>query len=176
MKKILFILLLVCIKLTSYSQDTAAKAYYTGIVKADSISKADLYSRAKSWIASSYNSPKSVIQMEDKDAGEIVANGNFPSHEMPLGLGVHATMYVKHKLTVYVKDGKYKWEIQILGLECPDPRNGWSKDYNWYLEHQTGGLGHKAAIFEVENTEADIKSTIASLEKAMTSKTSAADF
>jgi Domain of unknown function (DUF4468) with TBP-like fold len=175
MKKALLILPALLLSVFSYCQDSTAKMTYSEVVKVDSVTKSELYIRARSWFATTYNSAKSVIQMDDKEAGEIVGRGAFQT-AMPLGLGVKATWFVQYTLTVFVKDGKYKYDFAVTGMECPDSRNAWSKDYNYYLTGQFEGSHKKASISEVEQVQAQYKSLIASLEKAMTTKASSADF
>lgn len=73
-----------------------------------------LYSNAKSWIAANYRSPKDVILLDDKDVGIIK-------------LRAYSDLYIKYimtlqekmwyTLTIYMKDGRYKYEITDIVYE-----------------------------------------------------------
>lgn len=172
MKQSILIVLAVVLSVNTYAQDSLTQRQWTSVVKVDSVSKADLYNRARTWFAKTYGSAKSVIQMDDKEAGEIVGKGLVETW-MSLGLGVKAHMFVYYTLTVYVKDGKYKYEAQINNeMECPDPKNGWSKDYNWYVERPT----KTSSTSLMTQTTAGVKNVITSLETGMQLKNNPADF
>jgi hypothetical protein len=79
---------------------------YTELVKVDSaITKDQLFSKAKEWIAISFKSANDVIQMDDKVNGIIIAKGNIP---------VNGGLYLDNSridftLKIQVKDGRYKY-------------------------------------------------------------------
>jgi hypothetical protein len=158
----------------SQEQDTIwvpSKTSWTGVVKVDSADKNALYTRAKTWISNSYGSAQKVIDLDDKESGQIIVKGKFEVNGIPLGLGQTMTKYVDHVLHIWMKDGRYKWEIIIPGtMNCPDPRNGWSNDYSWYVERYESGMGHKAAHYVVDNTIRQSKKTEDGLELALKSK------
>ena len=86
---------------------------YTEVVKVDStIKKDELYVNAKAWFVGTYKSANDVLQMQDKEAGVLIGKGIF---EIPYKLFVGSTrVSVNHTIKVYVKDGKYKYEITDL--------------------------------------------------------------
>jgi hypothetical protein len=45
---------------------------YTEVIQVDSISKNELYNRAKLWFTTVYNSAKDVLQMDNKDEGQKI--------------------------------------------------------------------------------------------------------
>ena len=67
--------------------------------------KATLYIRALEWVSSSFRSSKAVIDLQDKDAGIIVAKGIIPNGSRD-ALGVHFDLRLTIKLEV--KDGRYR--------------------------------------------------------------------
>lgn len=84
---------------------------YSGVVQVDTSSAKILQSRAKLFIAENFKSAKSVIQLDDQEAGVIVAKGNFvPTIKAPL-LGHIGYGYVSFSLKLQFKDGKYKYTI-----------------------------------------------------------------
>jgi len=78
---------------------------YTGIVQVDSISKNTLYLRAKQWFVKTYKSAKDVIQLDDKENGEITGKGNFQISYYT------RDSYINHTVSIYVKEGRYKYII-----------------------------------------------------------------
>jgi len=78
---------------------------YHEVVKVDSISADELYSRAKSWIALTYKSANDVIQLDDQNAGRIIVKGNF-------GIIYYANQaWVNHTLTIDFKEGRYRYDL-----------------------------------------------------------------
>ena len=90
---------------------------YSDVIIVDSgFKKDDLYIRARSWFVDEYKSSKDVIQMEDKEAGQIIGKGlikiDFISGK---GFMTSATpVTINHTITIFVKDGKFKYEIKNI--------------------------------------------------------------
>ena len=61
------------------------KVDYTEVVHVDSVSKNELYARAKLWLVDTYKSSINVIQLEDKENGEIIGKG-FSEIDLHFGL------------------------------------------------------------------------------------------
>lgn len=91
---------------SNYVKD--GKIFFSDIEKVDSVKATDLYSRAKNWLAHEYNSAKAVIQVDDKDGGQIVSKGIMVV--IPKGFLAEPTK-IEHIVSIFVKDGKYKVEI-----------------------------------------------------------------
>lgn len=82
------------------------KVIYSEVVKVDStITKYQLYSKAREWIANVFISSKDVIQMDDREAGKIIVKGSF---ELTSKLDIDL---MKFTISIYLKDGKYKYVI-----------------------------------------------------------------
>lgn len=139
------------------------KVLYTGVVKVDStITKDELYKRAKKWFIDNYKSANDVIQMDDKDAGEIIGKGYFEERFQPaIGAGIDMKIY--HIITISIKDGKYKYKIT-----------------NFTSKGTASGITSEAPLedhinFDKKNKYTDyylkidskVKGIIASIEKAM---------
>jgi hypothetical protein len=110
MKKIVLILLWPSILL--FSQDfpinEQGKIVYTEIVNIDSsLTQEQLYLNAREWFARSFRSANDVIQMDDKDAGKLIGKGNFV---IPGGMYL-ADGRVRFTISVFTKEGRYKYEI-----------------------------------------------------------------
>jgi hypothetical protein len=113
MKKVQFLIItIVLISSTSYGQSNLpikdGKVTYTNVINIDSVRKDELFVRAKKWFATTYKSANDVIQMDDKDAGEIVGKGNMQ-------IKYYArNPRISHTITISVKDGKYRYIISDL--------------------------------------------------------------
>lgn len=68
--------------------------------------KAVIFVRALEWVAATFRSAKSVIDVQDKDAGLIVAKGIIPNGGRDAGIGVHRDIRLTIKLEI--KDGRYR--------------------------------------------------------------------
>lgn len=86
------------------------KFCFTNVVEVDNKSSAELFDQAKIWIINSYNSPKRVIEIEDKDLGTIVAKGVIGVNARALGIE-KPFGYVEYKFTINVKDGRYRYRL-----------------------------------------------------------------
>lgn len=70
-------------------------------------SKEELFVKSKTWLTKTFNSAKSVIQVEDKEAGRIIAQGVMKTpHQNMIGYG--GTDNANFTLTIDCKDGKYR--------------------------------------------------------------------
>lgn len=89
---------------------------YEGVVEVSGVNKIELYRRAYEWVAKAYRSANDVIQMQDKEAGQLVAKGSMRATGRSLGMTMDAGA-VRHTLTIYVKDGRYKYVLTNLSHE-----------------------------------------------------------
>jgi len=117
MKKLLLPLLFICS--LSYGQkeplilpidSITNKITYSEVVKVDSVSKQELFSRAREWFAKAYKNSSKVIQMEDKESGKIVGKALMQVYHKALGMTFESG-YINYTISIYIKDGKYKYEF-----------------------------------------------------------------
>ena len=84
---------------------------YTEVITLnESISKGELFSRAKACFTSLFKNSKSVIQNEDSEAGSITGKGNFSVFARALGTNYDGGV-INFTLTIGVKSGRYKYII-----------------------------------------------------------------
>lgn len=103
-------------KLSPLKVDTATGLVtYTGIVEVDSVSSSQLYTRAKYWIASAFNSAPDVIKLDDKESGKFIVKGLI---EVPVKFyGASNIMTTRFTLKLDVKDGKYRYHFTDFMVE-----------------------------------------------------------
>lgn len=136
---------------------------YTDVVVVDSsLTKAELFNRAKAWIASTYKSANAVIQMEDKDAGILIGKGVFVVN-WSTALIKNLSTDVPHTIKLLFKNGRYKYEITDLSYKDDSGRS---------LDLKRNGLSKKF-LYAVNE---EVLSTVRSLESAMNKSITVEDF
>lgn len=117
-----------------------------------SISKEQLFTRAKTWVIRTFNYPRAVTEMDDKENGIIMGKGAFdyvtPMVQMSIQRGT-----IKFTFKITVKDNKYR--IQIFDLI----RESNSSVSEWYQENKTK-TKRKYIIKQFEVINEKIKSII----------------
>ncbi len=85
------------------------KISYIGVVKVDSASAKELYTRCKFWFSQTYNSSKDVLQNLDNDNFSIVGKAVMIPHVQNFGYRTWGT--IKYTIVVFCKDNRYKYQI-----------------------------------------------------------------
>jgi hypothetical protein len=115
MKKIIFIILFLTILFPQNSKKQLPKNFnietselrYEQVVSIDSEHpKNVLYDKLQRFVVHNYNSSNDVVQLNDKEGGNIIVRGNS-SFTVMMGLKV----WVPHTLDIKVKDGRYKYTL-----------------------------------------------------------------
>ncbi|KUG09031.1 DUF4468 domain-containing protein [Solirubrum puertoriconensis] len=83
---------------------------YTSVVEVPGASRDELFTRASQWVSTAYKSSVSAPQTIDKEGGKIIIQGFTPAKLKALGINSTAGN-VTHTLSLYVKDGRYKYEF-----------------------------------------------------------------
>lgn len=172
MKNLLILLLTSSITVLSFGQDTANDALaYSKVIQVDSATSADLYGRARSWFADTYNNAKEVIQLDDKENGKIIGKGSIQYSNSTFS--GNTTGYVKYTLTIEVKDGRYKYSFtDYLHEAIPRQEQSFglltnSVNCPYKLPWAGKGWKNKTWIDMKETVSTKTKSIITSLETAM---------
>jgi hypothetical protein len=162
MKKCLLLIFLMA-NLSIYGQEKLlgilptenGSVIYTGLIKVDSIDKNALYGRAKKWFIDNYKSAKDVIQLDDKENGEITGKGNFK-------INYYARdARISHTISILVKDGRCKYIITDFSYSD-------SQNDKFAIENfPKTWAGKKKLYIKVDE---EVKSIIVSIEKFMATK------
>lgn len=64
-----------------------------------------VYDRSLKWVATKYNSPKTVMQMSDKPAGIITFNGGYVHNQ-----SIYSFL-LEYKVMITIKDNKLKFQM-----------------------------------------------------------------
>jgi hypothetical protein len=97
------------------------KITYTDVVKVDSASAQDLYSRGKYFVANAFKNAQAVSMLNDDQATTIVCKGTMKAYMKSLGL--HQFGYISFTLKIFCKDGRYKYVITDLVHSNPGQKN-----------------------------------------------------
>ncbi len=109
MKKLMLTFtILTAISLSVYGQEPLT---YTEVVQVDSVSKSELFNRAKLWFATAYNSANDVLQIDNKEEGEIIGKANMNYTPTVFSGGYTIKGSIKYTIKIFVKEGRYKYEI-----------------------------------------------------------------
>jgi len=85
---------------------------YTEVVTVgDSVLEQELYMRAVNCFAIVYRNANAVIQLKDESSGQVMGRGSF-QYLPKVFTGSSCTKgYVDYLISIYVKDGRYKYEV-----------------------------------------------------------------
>jgi hypothetical protein len=149
---------------------------YTGVVEVPGATQAQLYSRAYEWVAKNFNSAQNVIQMQDKESGKIIAKGVVKAFVKKYDSG-----YNSFTLSLYLKDGKYKYDITNFSNEhktvgtkygpSDSSMGKFEQEKPTFQMAMMNGRIQKFWNILRYNNDLEMKATVASLEAAMTAKT-----
>lgn len=84
------------------------------VVKIDeSTSKETLYNRGLHWVVVVFQNPKKVIQLKDKEEGQIVCKGSFDYKQKKAmwGAGNNTKGVIEFTVKLFFKEGRYKYVI-----------------------------------------------------------------
>jgi len=124
MKTLLCIILSLFPLIDYYPQEKLADSFpfsdgkiiYTDVIQADSTSKEELYNRAKRWVIDSFNSGKDVIQLDNKENGEIITKGFFSVYWKVSKVYIQE-VNVWQTLRIQIKDNRFKYEFYDYELK-----------------------------------------------------------
>ena len=104
--------------------DQNNRIVFSEVIQVDGVSKKELFNRARKWFADYYNSSETVIDLEDKESGILIAKP-LGYANIPYILGFTAVKMF-YTINIYVKDGRYKYEItDIINETDPSEFNGY---------------------------------------------------
>lgn len=179
MKLIISTIGLLFVTISSYSQDklldilplVEGRVTYTGIVQVDDVSSDELYNRAKRWFVDTYKSGKDVIQLDDKENGEIIGKGFFEEMWMVTFYGGQ-NVNVWQTIKVQMKDGRYRYEITDFRMKYFVSASQYTSSSNVDVALEEWNKGRDANNKKFyPKIDSHIKSLIESLDKAMKTKT-----
>ncbi|MEA4967714.1 MAG: DUF4468 domain-containing protein [Bacteroidaceae bacterium] len=108
MKKIIFIVFISLIHSSIFAQE---RLLFDKVIRVDSaLKKNEIYNSIKEWMGMNFVSAKNVIEVEDKDAGIIIASPLTDYDYGSLGYLCYSGQ-LKYTIKVQIKDGRFKVEV-----------------------------------------------------------------
>lgn len=84
---------------------------FTEVIQVDNTSKEQLFDRAKMWFTTIYRSSSDVLQIIDKDNGQLVGKAAMTYHSS-IFKGSEATKGdIRYQVSIFFKDNRYKYEF-----------------------------------------------------------------
>lgn len=85
---------------------------FSEIITVDSVSKSELFIRGREWFNDNFKSSKDVLQIQDKETGELSGKGFFKVQYTSNYLGKrNYDINVSFQVNLWVKEGKFKYEM-----------------------------------------------------------------
>ena len=103
------VLLFLLISVASTKAQTSVN--YSEVVKADSIPAKVLFERARAWFVSSFHDSKNVLEINDKESGELSGKGDMHATSSIMGTKNYPYGWLFFQISIHTKDGRYKLEI-----------------------------------------------------------------
>jgi len=91
------------------------KVTYSDVVQLPGVTKEELYKRVKLWFNETYNSNKDIIQLDDKEHGEIIGKGSFRA-KWNFRFYTALSMNVWKTIKIQFKDDSFRYEITDFRL------------------------------------------------------------
>jgi hypothetical protein len=117
--------------------------------RVDSVSgsKNELYVRAHEWVAKSFVNANEVIQMNDKDAGKLIAKGIMTS-DVPLGAMVGTAHYqISFTISIDVKQDKYRVSMKNYTLVSGRVSGGTGNPVFFEYNTDLSGSKHPSTMY-----------------------------
>jgi hypothetical protein len=122
MKQLLF-LLFSCAYFSSFAQEHFSpyklnddnRLYYDFVYTNDSLTKNDLFTRSKTWIAKAFKDGKEVDLFSDKEEGLIIGKGSVRVNLSTLDLIAGSQDYLRYTINIFCKDGKARIVVDDIG-------------------------------------------------------------
>lgn len=154
---------------------TTHRIAYEGVVQVPGATATELLARARAWMPKAYDQQNATLVRDDPASGELQLQGSRLTHVYRDYQGIPRQIYagvVRHTLTIYVKDGRYKYVLTDL---VHDAQHTAGMQSGGALEQKKATLYGYAGLGSYQNwaelkTESlrDARHLVASLEEAMT--------
>jgi hypothetical protein len=130
----------------------------------DSLSKKELYMRAKKWAVNNIRSSKSAIDYDDVETGQIVFKTSF-EYGFTITLLTTQQSYITFTMTMDVRDNKYRYIMENFNIKYSTvvkPYQNVDEALEYWINGRFSGRKKQA-----ENIYYEIQSIESSIVKAM---------
>lgn len=146
---------------------------YTGVVEQEESSSDSIYFRAKKWALKTFTDkekgePKGLYEIDKKNQ-KLIINGSIPAY-------LYGNKYAKSpngrylfKMTILIKEGRYKYTITNLAHEAPKPNQG-TPNRNYFEYYYTTTTNIKGVDSILRYADKDINKMIENMKKTLKEK------
>lgn len=110
--KYIFTALLVLLYSSAFNQEnqtyTEDYLHYEDVVELPENSKSEIYIAVKKWVALYYKSAQAVIQLDDKESGELIIKGISVGIPFMKSFGAQYYNDVSHTISISIKENKIR--------------------------------------------------------------------
>jgi hypothetical protein len=92
------------------------KVTYSDEIQLQGVSKDEIYTRTKHWFINTYSSGKDVIQLDDKENGEIIGKACF-KEKWPLSFYTSMSVNVWKTIKIQIQNNHVRFEISDFRLK-----------------------------------------------------------
>lgn len=138
---------------------------YQGVVEQEESGSDSLYARAKKFGEKLFGKDKNVFETQ-KYGQKLVMNGTITAYSYANKYNKRSTGKYEFKMTVLIKEGRYKYTISNLVHQGPAPANG--KPFRNYFEYYYNSTSNiRGNDTQLRYADKDIKDTIAKFQSSM---------
>lgn len=138
---------------------------YTGIMEQEESGSDSLYARAKKFGEKLFGKDKNIFEVQ-KYGQKLVMNGSITAYSYANKYNKKSIGKYEFKMTVSIKEGRYKYTITNLVHQGPVPANG--KPYRNYFEYYYNSLTNVRGNDTIlRYADREIKDTIAKFQNSM---------
>ncbi|MBL7734098.1 MAG: DUF4468 domain-containing protein [Chitinophagaceae bacterium] len=120
MKYFIILALMVAAPFISYAQNDTLVSY-SAIIEAPGVSQSDLFTRGRQWFNEFFRNSKYVIQIADKETGEIAGKGAMRITAYYLEYSKLGNVFISNfSINIYVKNGRYKYVLKEFSITYDD--------------------------------------------------------
>jgi hypothetical protein len=91
---------------------------YHGVVAVPGVSAAELYGRAREWVALTFQDAHQVTQLEDASRGVLIGRGYQRVVANVSSLGMPIVRLISFTFRLDFRDGRYRYELRDLGTRA----------------------------------------------------------
>jgi hypothetical protein len=102
--------------ISPYKLNDNGRLYFDSIYLNESISKEEIYTRSKTWIAKAFKDAKEVNMHSDKEEGLIIGKGSVMLKANALDIMAGSYDYLRYTINIFCKDGRAKIVIDDIGF------------------------------------------------------------
>lgn len=91
--------------------NTGEPLTFEEVVQVPELTADEIYEQARMWFAESFINANNVLQVQDKEAGQLIGRGQFDYVSATFTASQGMNGYISFLVKIFVKEGRYKYII-----------------------------------------------------------------